>query len=183
MFIKYSDIYSRCQCSKFHCLTAPPTLSLACGPFPKRFWCIHHCAWEGKHLFLQLELCGEAQPRSSAGCAAEGTHTLWNGRSAPLASPGHAQLSPLLHDNSTQILFQFLRNYWNKAKGGRTGGEPPSISLLRLMKPPHTYLKCLRDNPVDLNQGEKGTKHWRASQQAERAGFGHQRSKEPNFFL
>lgn len=101
-------------------------------------------------------------PRSSAGCAAEGTHTLWNthalwnSRSAPLASPAHAQLSPLLRHNSTHISSQFPRKYWKKATWGREGGGDPLISLLRPMEPPYIHPKGLGDNPVGLNQGAKG---------------------------
>lgn len=165
MLIKYSDIYSRCRCRKFHWLTVPLTLSLERGPFPKQP-AASITGNERGQLFLQLflqflQLCGAARARSSPGRAAEGTHTLWNSRSAPLASPApplspHCAIPNTFYPNCLGIIGRKLREK----------NQPHDFFAHNCETSSHTSWG-LRDNPVGLNQGTRGANSWRASQQRE----------------
>lgn len=133
MFIKYIDIYSRCRCSKFHYLTAPPTLSLECGPFPEKLWCVHHCAWEGEPLFLQLEICGEAAQELSGLCSRGHSHSMEHSRSMeqPLRTAGQPRArtalpsaAPQFHTHFIPIPSEVLEESY-LGEGG--GGGPPDF--------------------------------------------------------
>lgn len=76
---------------------APVTVSLECGSLQGSGACM--AVLEEGAAFPAAVLCAEAEPRSSPGCAAEGTHTLWNSpsthSSASAAPQSHTYSIPM----------------------------------------------------------------------------------------
>lgn len=182
MFVKYSDIYSRCRCSKFHWLKAPPTLSLERGLFLKKFCCIRHCAWEGDRAFFAgCTFAERPSPRAHRAVQQRALTLYGTATAAPHRWPAlGSHSSPLC---CTTIPHKFYSNSLRITARKLRGKKLPRFLCSGLWNLLTHNLRVSGTIPVGLNQGAKGTNPWRASQQAERVGFGHQRSKEPKMFL